>query len=380
MRIFPGFHTPAAQPATLNLMCHVLQNRVLRGAVISHTTAAALLGIPVPWWVDGRVGLLAGAAYVDAAGETLTPSTLPSSSGISTPGGSTPRAGADLAGAGHSNIRTRRTPITPITPITPQSGIRPRQSIDRYERLIAPPTIHCRVPGSSTRSAGPHVVVHRKGPSATVTWRGLVLSHPHVVLLELATLLEHDEIVAAVDRLIGRNPPLPGITLTSISDAVTSFRGLPGAPALRRALGDARPGTDSPGESRTRLLLMRAGFPEPTPNLRVRDPDTGRPRYIDLAYPDQRIGIEYDGLHHQVNAGQWREDHARRDSLASIGWTLRFLNANDIASPARFLSALRRSFLHVSAAAPHESNWTGSAGHTLARPRRGARPSTARRR
>lgn len=341
-------------------------------AVISHTTAAALLGIPVPWWVDGRVGLLAGATYVDAAGQTLIPSTLPSSTG-STPGGSTPRAGEDLPGAGHSGVLSRRTPVAP------QSGIWPRQSIDRYERLVAPPTLHCRVPGSSTGSAGPHVIVHRKGPAATVTWRGLVLSHPHVVLLELATLLDHDEIVAAVDRLIGRNPPLPGITLSTISHAVTSFRGLPGAPALRRALGDARPGTDSPGESRARLLLMRAGFPEPTPNLQVLDPDTGRPRYIDLAYPDQRIGVEYDGLHHQVNAGQWREDHARRDSLASIGWTLRFLNANDIASPTRFLSALRRSFLHVGAAAPPESNWAGAAGHALARPRR-ARPYTARRR
>ena len=44
----PGFCTPAAAPATLELAARTLQRKVLPGAVISHASAAELLGIPLP--------------------------------------------------------------------------------------------------------------------------------------------------------------------------------------------------------------------------------------------------------------------------------------------------------------------------------------------
>ncbi|GAA1489361.1 endonuclease domain-containing protein [Brachybacterium sacelli] len=330
--VFPRFLTPAAEPATLNEMCRVLQQHVLPGAVISHTTAALLYGIPIPWWEDREIGLLADGAARSGARHLVIPSTLPV---------------PEKPGAAPSEPR-------------------------RFERLTTPPLLQCRVEAASPHRAGPHVVVHRKAPSPTFTLGGLKLSHPNVVLLELATSLEHDEIVIALDAFEKRRPRFPfrGVTLERLARELARCDGMPGIPALRRALLDARPNTDSPGETRTRLLLRRAGFPEPALNLRVMDPDTGRPRYIDLAYPELRIGVEYDGDGHRVTKDQWRQDQGRQDTLESAGWMIRRLTSWDIAKPERFLSALRRSFLAVGALAPSARNWTGIAAEKLARPLR----------
>src|SRR5699024_11185165 len=74
--LFRGYSTPTAAPASVNTMCKVLQQQVAPEAVVSHSTAAALLGIALPWWVDNGIGALASAAYGDGPGFTV-PSTLP---------------------------------------------------------------------------------------------------------------------------------------------------------------------------------------------------------------------------------------------------------------------------------------------------------------
>jgi hypothetical protein len=351
--VFRGFSTPTDAPATVNTMCEVLQQHVVPGAIISHTTAAALLGIALPWWVDRGIGTLASAAYA-SGGRRHIPSTLPADSD-------------DPAGGG----RTDQLPEAWRRRV--ESGLPLLRSGSRFGRpevqrpLSEPPLLHCRIGPGGQRAAGPHAKVHRTSPRAHFTVDGLELSHPYVVLLELAGMLEHDDIVIAVDSLISRDPPMRGASLEKISDMADSFGAAWGAPALREALRDARANTDSPGETRTRLLLRRAGFPEPAINHPVLDPDTKRRRYLDLAYPDLGIAVEYDGDHHRRTTKQRREDQARLDSLASLGWNIRTLNAEDIKRPARILGALSRTFLAADASAPPTSNWSGDAELTLGR-------------
>lgn len=350
--VFRGFSTPASTPATLNTMCHVLQNEVLPGTVISHSTAAAILGIAIPWWVDRELGLLSAAAYL-LDGSRTVPSTLPLPS--------------------HQNRDSDTDGIGEIWATRAESGL----TLDRGGMRAGPPTasrplqevplLHCRLGPGPQRSAGRNVVVHRTSPRPSFTFRGLELSHPYVVLLELASMLDHDDVVIAVDSLLSRTPPLKGACLDTIRSAVDSYGARWGAPALRRALQDARPNTDSPGETRTRLLLARAGFPEPVINLPVWDPDAARTRYLDLAYPELMIAVEYDGDYHRVSRRQWRLDQARRDSLRSLGWDLRVLTGLDIKRPRRALDALHRSFVHAGSRAPSPSNWTGRTGAQLGR-------------
>ena len=328
--LLPGLLTPRAEPATLEDMARALQTQVVPGAVLSHTTAAVFHGVPVPWSADGGIGLL-----------THRPDPLSGTKRLSL------FIPAPAGGAASSPGSGGKTPRSPILRV---------------------PHLHIRIQGPRL-SAGQNVTIHRMVPGATVAWHGLVLSSLWEVLLELALTLDHDEVVIAIDHLVGPAGGRPGVDLARVRKEVAEFAGRRGHRALLAAVDDAREGVESPGETRTRLLLIRAGFPEPTCNLPVRDPDSGQLRRIDAAYDRWRIGIEYDGDVHR-GRGEWRNEHARRDSLESIGWTLRRLTADDIRAPARFLTALRRTFLAAGASAPAQSTWDGAAAQALGRPQK----------
>ena len=60
------------------------------------------------------------------------------------------------------------------------------------------------------------------------------------------------------------------------------------------------------------------GYPLPCPkvNWKVRL-NNGKIALLDMAYPDIKVAIEYDGRHH---AGQWLADSKRREALEDDGW------------------------------------------------------------
>ncbi|MDO5661825.1 MAG: hypothetical protein Q4G40_03950 [Brachybacterium sp.] len=212
------------------------------------------------------------------------------------------------------------------------------------------------------------MTVHRKQPGRTIEWGGLTLSHPIDVLVDLGLTLDHDDLVIVLDHLLGPAPVHRTMSRAEIAESLEGHRGRYGVVAVRKALVDARARVESPGETRTRLLLHRAGFPESVPNLRVADPDDPSRHYrIDGAFEQWRIGWEYQGDIHRRDKQRWRQDLRRRDALASIGWDLRFLTAQDIEAPGEFLSALRRSFLRAGAPAPEPTAWVGGDAGGLGR-------------
>ena len=84
-------------------------------------------------------------------------------------------------------------------------------------------------------------------------------------------------------------------------------------------LVDAR--SESHMESRTRLRVIDAGFPPPDPQVWVYD-EAGAPRYrLDLAWPELKVAIEYDGEEYH-GPEQARADRVRRAWLAAHGWTV----------------------------------------------------------
>lgn len=85
----------------------------------------------------------------------------------------------------------------------------------------------------------------------------------------------------------------------------------------RRVLRLVHEGTDSSQETRTRLVLVRYGLDCPQVNWTIRQPGTGKPLLLDMAYPEFRIAIEYDGSHH---ASQWAADSQRRQWIEDAGW------------------------------------------------------------
>lgn len=316
--VFPGFHTLTDHPASLNAMAWALQNRIVPGSVLSHSTAALMWGIPIPMELDGGVGRLRAAMSTADGG----------------------MRGAGVAGMG--------VPLMPV------------HGIGETLRETALPVLHCRVPKDGVASAGRGVVIHRLRPAPSIDLRRLKVSTPPEVLLELATCLPLWDLVAAIDGAIGPHAPYRRgpiiwsadgagggararrMTLDGLRALIDGSRGRAGIKRLREATALARAEVRSPGETLCRLIITAAGLPEPTPNLRVEDPRTGQVRLLDLAWEDIGLALEYDGDGHRTKE-QWRRDEARRDELASRGWTLARATGADTWRPQRMLERLART-------------------------------------
>jgi hypothetical protein len=104
-------------------------------------------------------------------------------------------------------------------------------------------------------------------------------------------------------------------------------------------LVDAR--AESAPESRVRVALVVAGLP-PVPQYEVYDGGSFVAR-VDLAFPEARLAIEYDGEHH-FEGNQIPVDDARIRRLEAAGWRVIRLSAPDLraldAVVARVLVAL----------------------------------------
>ena len=66
----------------------------------------------------------------------------------------------------------------------------------------------------------------------------------------------------------------------------------------RRALRVIQEGTDSSMETRTRLVPLKYGIDAPCVNYKIGVKRLNRAVYLDLAYPEYKICIEFDGGHH----------------------------------------------------------------------------------
>lgn len=151
---------------------------------------------------------------------------------------------------------------------------------------------------------------------------------------QLGTRLGVDDLVAAGDFMItGRGPVggrAPMVRLADLESAVERHRGSSGVARLRIALPLIRYGPLSRRETRLRLAIMRAGLPEPAINHVVRDPLLGGwEPMIDLAYPRQRVGIEYEGDHHR-DPRQFSADIRRYERLQDVGWSFVRVTAADL--------------------------------------------------
>lgn len=290
--VFPGYLTLTSDPANINIMAWVLQNRVRPGSVLSHTTAALLWDIPLPAVLENGVGLLRRPGLETRDGVAIIP------------------------------------------------AVPPGRTLGVDARL---PALHCRVPPEQSGRVGKGAIVHRQRPGPTARLGPLAVSTPAQTVRDLATMLPLWDVVAAVDALIGPDPTCPGETTATLGAGIAAAGGTAGAARARRALELAVANVRSPGETVMRLVLEAAGFPPAVPNLRVPDPLTGQTRYIDLAWESVGMGLEYDGDDHRTTKQQWRDDEQRRDELASCGWTLARANGEDLWRPRRILLRLRRS-------------------------------------
>ncbi|QWC86274.1 hypothetical protein KLP28_06150 [Nocardioidaceae bacterium] len=157
------------------------------------------------------------------------------------------------------------------------------------------PTIaqeHVSVGRAEERRHREGIVCHVSPGDSRLT-RGVRVSTPEVMFVELAELLELVDLVVVGDNLVrtGR------ASRESLSEAARSARGVVGRLACSAA-ALIREGVDSPMETRLRLLLVLAGCPEPQVNATLRGGDGEVLRRYDLSWNTARLIVEYDGRHH----------------------------------------------------------------------------------
>jgi hypothetical protein len=89
------------------------------------------------------------------------------------------------------------------------------------------------------------------------------------------------------------------------------------------------PPAESPMETRLRVGLVRAGLPAPHVQYRILDEYSFVLARVDLAYPDAKLALEYDGSTH-FNRRRADADRQRDAILAGHGWQTLRLGAEDI--------------------------------------------------
>jgi hypothetical protein len=163
------------------------------------------------------------------------------------------------------------------------------------------------------------VVGHRAAAGVTVrTWRGMPVCAPEGLWLQLAGILDADRLVVAGDHLVRRKRPQS--TIDRLRAEVANAVGRRYIAAARAALEQLRPGTDSPMETRLRLIIVRGGLPEPVIGHTVHSKEGEFIGTPDLAYIEEKIAIEYQGQVHQSDPQTYADDVIRREQFEEAGW------------------------------------------------------------
>lgn len=237
-------------------------------------------------------------------------------------------------------VRAVSAPSTPLQRVTALAArLRPGQLIggktamhvwgyphpDRWDLtddiVVVVPTTAARV-----RTRG--VSARRLATARAEAWRldRIPVIDPIAALFMCAAALDRDQIIVTIEAMIttaDNYPDLrdgrPVLTTTDIEERLQAWGRFPGSRRVREALQVAREGVESPKETETRLRIVEAGLPEPTVQYEVRE--NGRlVARSDMAYPELKIAIEYEGDGHRTSRDQWRRDVQRQRDLEDLGW------------------------------------------------------------
>jgi len=207
-------------------------------------------------------------------------------------------------------------------------GTRSLVAADDPVELVVPPVSRFGA-GAGLRVRRAHVPV-----SDTVRLGGFRCTSGVRTAVDIARLEPLLDAVPALDVLIATGV----VDRSALTSATASLGRVRGARCAARAaaLTDGR--AESQPESRLRVLLALAGLPA-LPQFVVRDAD-GFIARVDLAYPEHRVAIEYDGAWH-AEAGQLRRDRRRLNRLVAAGWTVLHVTAADLRTPDLLLAQVR---------------------------------------
>ncbi|SLF53557.1 cullin, a subunit of E3 ubiquitin ligase [Mycobacteroides abscessus subsp. bolletii] len=179
---------------------------------------------------------------------------------------------------------------------------------------------------------GPAVLIHtnRRAPRDITLWsdslpegermfvEGLPVTTPARTAFDIGRRTPVDLAVQHLDALMNAT----GVSRIDIETVATHHRGARGLHHLTKVLDLVDGGAESPWETRTRLIVVRAGFPAPQTQLVVRNRFGDFVARLDMGWADRKVGIEFDGAQHWTSAQQRTRDIDRSTELADEGWRI----------------------------------------------------------
>jgi hypothetical protein len=132
--------------------------------------------------------------------------------------------------------------------------------------------------------------------------------------------------VARIDTLLNAT----GCPTTDIAAIADRYPEAGGLRSLRHVLTFVDPGSESLQETRTRLLLIRAGLPRPTTQIEGCNVWGAVIARIDLGWPELLVGVEYDDAQHWTDPDQHDRDVKRLEFLAAQGGTIVRVSAQQL--------------------------------------------------
>lgn len=162
------------------------------------------------------------------------------------------------------------------------------------------------------------IVIHRgrlRDDESCVV-QGIPITTPARTAFDLGRRARFEAAIIRVDALAkatGLKPP-------DVEHLAADHRGARGIVQLRRVVALMDGGAESPQETRTRLLLIAAGFPRPRTQIVVVDDYGEFIGRVDMGWDEWKVCVEYDGPQHWDDSEQHARDIDRLADLASQGW------------------------------------------------------------
>lgn len=182
------------------------------------------------------------------------------------------------------------------------------------------------VSGTGRAARGPQVIGHQvTDPAVRVVLRyGLPVADAASVFRQLGQHLSLDDLVVVGDHLVldpavlDPYDPRPYASIDQLRRrSAGSYRG---ARTAKAAVDLVRVGAESPRETLLRLLLQRAGLPEPELNLEIDGVKRRWRHRADIVYRTWKVIAEYDGDQHRTDTVQYERDIRRFDDFSSDDW------------------------------------------------------------
>jgi very-short-patch-repair endonuclease len=188
-----------------------------------------------------------------------------------------------------------------------------------------------------TRWSGPRGVrVHctRWHPSEEALLDDVPLTTPLRTAWEVAALESVGTAVAVLDAMVRAGH----LALPQLHELARERAGRWGVTRVRRAIPLVDPRAESAPESRVRVALQLAGLaPVPQHEVRVGGRFVAR---VDLAWPEARLALEYEGAYHFADAQLVRDDE-RIARLRAAGWRVIRVSAADLRDLADVVDRVR---------------------------------------